>query len=184
MKPPFKVISTYTKESLEYYIFKDPLSKDNLKNILNCFLLNYNSFKDIDELETIFFTYDYSMIIINNIIQFINKKDTKNILNENVVACMRNQPSFTKCIQLLNYFLNYFDYTLIRYHKLIETRGIRSVYKVVSIKTIIKEYPFKRLNFDGCYYKKINNLVNLVVVKEKVYFNTSRKQKVIIDLNC
>lgn len=161
--------TNYTKESLNRYFFNKEITKKKLNELIECFIMDENSFKDINCIETIFFYKDNK--IIESVFKFI--ESNAEYLQFNIFYMLYRHVHFTNCIRLLTCFLNLFDYTLIKYRKHIINKSLITTYQIIhysKIEDLILE-PFDY--FDNEKEYRINN--------KKKYFNTSRNNKIIID---
>lgn len=161
------ILNVYNKETLNNFVFIKKLNKEDFNLILDML--------KIKSIETTIFTKDnnFKEIFIENI-SFFTKTLTHSIISK---VFNQNKISFSNTLVLLNYYLNYFDYTIIKYQKYLTNIGMKNIYQIVDLKKIKLIPNFTYSNFE-------NETISLVQeIEYRILFNTTRDKKVIVDFN-
>jgi hypothetical protein len=154
-----EILNTHTKENLSD-IFIRKITKSDLDTVLNLFGITINSI----------FTKDISSSVKDN---FINNYNTfSNTLKFTVLLSLfkgtkKMKIAFSSCLIILNYYLNYFEYTIIKYRRYLSNRGYKGMYQCVPIEQIKRLYP------DFKY-----NEITKYLIENKKEFITSRDTKI------
>lgn len=179
MDNSFIVLPTYDINQLKKFVFKNTIDKNNLENLIRIFLVNKSYFNfSLDKIETYIFTRDNLHSIIKSIKLKYNEFDCH--LQLPVLFNLFNSITFNKTLFLLLYYLNYFDYTIIKFKNQKTNYGIRTCYKVISIEKIKKYYNFEYNYFENKEYN-FPYKPNMVFIKHRRFFNTSRHNHIYID---